>query len=122
MELTYTQKGDYLIPDIALTSVPDLPLGKYGKMRRAYLQEHQSSLYSTMVMEESLFPHLYQVEEQAQLILKQMQDCTSVPDRNTDPMAWVRHMNAVKAQAEEIILRDLIYPEGGENHGSGNDA
>lgn len=113
MELTYTRKGDYLFPDIALTPVPDRPLGKYGKMRRAYLQEHQPSIYSTMVMEETLFPHLYQVEEQAQLILKQMQDCTpaSAPDRNADPMAWVRHMNAVKVQAEEIILHDLIYTE-----------
>lgn len=111
MELTYTRKGDYLFPDIALTPVPDRPLGKYGKMRRAYLQEHQPSIYSTMVMEETLFPHLYQVEEQSQLILKQMQDCTPAPDRNADPMAWVRHMNAVKVQAEEIILHDLIYTE-----------
>lgn len=47
---------------------------------------------------------------------------TPVSDRNAEPMAWARHMNAVKAQAGDIILRDPIYLEGGENHGSGNDA
>lgn len=111
MELTYTRKGDYLFPDIALTPVPDRPLGKYGKMCRAYLQEHQPTIYSTMVMEETLFPHLQLVDEQAELILKQMQERNPAPDRNADPMAWVQHMNAVKAQAEEIILHDLIYTE-----------
>lgn len=122
MKLTYTRKGDYLIPDIALTPVSDRPLGKYGKMRRTYLQEHQPAAYSTMVMEETLFPHLQQVDEQAQQILEQMLAHSPAPDRNAYPMAWVRHMNAVKAQAEEVILHDLIYPERGENHGSGNDA
>lgn len=111
MELTYTRKGDYLFPDIALMPVPDRPLGKYGKMRRAYLQEHQPSLYSTMVMEETLFPHLYQVDEQAELILKQMHERNPAPDRNVDPLEWVRHMNAVKVQAEEIILHNLICTE-----------
>lgn len=122
MELTYTRKGDYLFPNITLAPVPDRPLGKYGKMRRAYLQEHQPAAYSTMVTEETLFPHLQQVDEQAQLILEKMLAHSPAPDRNANSMAWVHHMNAVKSQAEEVILHDLIYPEGGEKHGSGNDA
>lgn len=78
-------------------------------MRRAYLMEHRPALFSTMVMHGELFPHLYQVDGQAELILQQMFDHNPAPDRNADPMAWVRHMNAVRAQAEEIIREELIY-------------
>ena len=84
-------------------------LGQWGRMRRAYLMEHQPATYSTMVMRGELFPHLYQVDEQAELILVQMLEHDLAPDRNADPMAWVRHMNAVKAQAEEIIRKELIF-------------
>lgn len=84
-------------------------LGCWGKMRRAYLMEHRPATYSTMVMRGELWPHLYQVDEQAELILNQLLDHYPAPDRNADPMAWVRHMNAVKAQAEEIIRKELIY-------------
>lgn len=84
-------------------------LGQWGRMRRTYLMEHEPVTFSTMVMTGDLFPHLYQVDEQAELILQQMQEQNPAPDRNADPMAWVRHMNAVKAQAEEIIREELIY-------------
>ena len=84
-------------------------LGCWGRMRRSYLMEHRPSTYSTMAMTGELFPHLYQVDEQAELILKQMLGHYPAPDRSTDPMAWVRHMNSVRAQAEEIIWEELIY-------------
>lgn len=84
-------------------------LGQWGRMRRTYLMEHQPATFSTMVMRGELFLHLYQVDEQAELILAQMLAQDPAPDRNADPMAWVRHMNAVKAQAEEIIREELIY-------------
>lgn len=47
-------------------------LGQWGRMRRAYLMEHRPATFSTMVMRGELFPHLYQVDEQAELILAQM--------------------------------------------------
>lgn len=84
-------------------------LGQWGRMRRVYLMEHQPATYSTMVMTGELFHHLYQVDEHAELILEQMISHSPAPNRNADPMAWVRHMNAVKAQAEEIIRKELIY-------------
>jgi hypothetical protein len=84
-------------------------LGQWGRMRRAYLMGHQPATFSTMVMRGELFPHLYQVDEQAELILEQMLNHYPAPDRNADPMAWVQHMNSVKVQAEEIIRKELIY-------------
>ena len=83
-------------------------LGQWGRMRRAYLMEHLPATYATMSMTGELFPHLYQVDEQAELILEQMISHSPAPNRNADPMAWVRHMNAVKTQAEEIIWEELI--------------
>ena len=84
-------------------------LGCWGRMRRAYLMEHRPATCSTMVMTGELFSHLYQVDEQAELILKHMLGHYPAPDRSADSIAWVRHMNAVKAQAEEIIREELIY-------------
>ena len=63
-------------------------LGQWGRMRRAYLMEHRPATYSTMVMRGELFLHLYQVDEQGDLILRQMQEHNPAPDRHTDPMAW----------------------------------
>ena len=59
-ELTYTKNGDYLIPDLTLSETPEdaRPLGKYGRLRRSYLQEHRPGLYSRLVLSEKLFLHL----------------------------------------------------------------
>ncbi len=59
-ELTYTKNRDYLIPDLTLSETPEdaRPLGKYGRLRRSYLQEHRPGLYSRLVLSEKLFPHL----------------------------------------------------------------
>ncbi len=66
-ELTYTKNGDYLIPDLTLSETPEdaRPLGKYGRLRRSYLQEHRPGLYSRLVLSEKLFPHLREIDEAA---------------------------------------------------------
>lgn len=55
---TYTHLGDYLIPDIQLSHVSDKPLGKYGRMRRAFLEENNLMLLDDMILTETLFPRL----------------------------------------------------------------
>ena len=55
MELTYTQCGDYLIPDLVLSDTRKYHIGKYGRMRRAYLKDHRPALYSTLLLTEKLF-------------------------------------------------------------------
>lgn len=64
-ELTYTKAGDYLIPDIQLEEMEDRPLGKYGRMRRAYLEENNTLLYNHLTLTGKLFPHLWEVQETA---------------------------------------------------------
>lgn len=112
--LTYTKNGDYLIPDLKI-EVPEQPLGKYGRMRQKYLKEHRPILWNQMILEEALFPHLLEIEQAAQSRLEQMMPELAAEAGATenlkasDPMKWVGLMNTCKAQAEEVILAELIY-------------
>ena len=115
MNLTYTKNGDYLIPDLSLTQQESRPLGKYGRMRKKYLEEHRPILWNQMILTETLFPHLREIEETANRRLEQMMPvlmkAAGVTEdlKARDPMAWVGLMNICKAQAEEVILQELIY-------------
>ena len=66
--ITYTSVGVYLIPDIILHGPPPgvVPLGRYARMRRAFLREHRTILYNKLLLTEKLFPHLREVDEAAQ--------------------------------------------------------
>ena len=112
MEITYTQKGDYLIPDIQLNTAEKRPLGKYGRMRRAFLQENRPITYTNLSLTEQLFPHLWEVQETASRrvdqLMSELTNQNPPPDRKTDQMGWVQHMNSLKAQAEEIVTAELI--------------
>ncbi len=113
-ELTYTRCEDCFIPNIALKEEPcKEPLGKYGRMRRTFLQEHKPILYSTLSMSEELFPHLREIDRTAHRRLEQMMqellDRNPAPNKMTNQMGWVRHMNSMKATAEEIVLAELVY-------------
>ena len=70
--LTYIQNGDYLIPDLHLSEQPEKPLGKYGRMRKAYLKQHRPILYNQLLMTEKLYPHLLEIDETANQRLEQM--------------------------------------------------
>ena len=105
--------GDYFIPAIELKPVEDRVLNKYGRMRRAFLQEHKPMLFDDLVLTEQLFPHLYEVQEIAEkrveMIMAGLLEKNPAPDKEKDSMAWVRHMNLLKARAEEVVVRELIY-------------
>lgn len=70
--LTYTRNGDYLIPNLKLDKQPEKPLGKYGRMRRAYLKENRPLLYNQFLLNGTLYPHLLEIEETASQMLEQM--------------------------------------------------
>ena len=112
--LTYTMNGDYQIPDLKLSEQPEKPLGKYGRMRKAYLKEHRPILYNQLLMSEKLYPHLLEIDETAQSRLEQMmpqlaKDAGATEQlKASDPMKWAGLMNTCKAQAEEILMAELI--------------
>ena len=113
-ELTYTRSGDYLIPDLSLAEQPQAPLGKYGRMRKTYLKEHRPILYNQMLLSEKLYPHLLEIDETAQNRREQMmpqlaKEAGATEElKASDPRKWVGLMNTCKAQAEEILMAELI--------------
>ena len=83
--LTYTMNGDYMIPDLKI-EVPEQPLGKYGRMRQKYLKEHRPILWNQMILEETLFPHLLEIEQAAQSRLENgRRHMTRLAGTQTDP-------------------------------------
>ena len=112
-EPAFARAGDYLIPLIMLQPVEEKRLNKYGRMRRVFLQEQKSILFDDLVLTEQLFPHLYEVQEIAEkrveVIMAGLLEENLAPDKETDTMNWVRHMNLLKAMAEEIVVREVIY-------------
>lgn len=113
--LTYTKCDDYYIPEIKLAHTGTLTLGKYGRMRRAFLEQNNPMLFNDMVLTETLFPYLWEVqqtcEKRMDLLMKELLVKNPVPDKATQQLSWVAHMNSLKAQAEEIVLRELIHEE-----------
>lgn len=111
----YIPVGDYFIPTIELKPVEDKVLNKYGRLRRAFLQEQKTMLFDDLVLTEQLFSHLYEVQEVAEkrveVIMTGLLEKNPAPDKETDAMAWVRHMNLLKAMAEEVVLAEVIYCE-----------
>ena len=110
--LNYTKIGDYQLPNLTL-SQPKTPLGKYGRMRRNYLKQYRPVLYNSMLLNGTLYPHLMELEQTAenrmQQTMAQLLKQNPAPDKEQNQMAWVQHMNSLKAQAEELVLTELIY-------------
>lgn len=113
--MNYKKAGDYLIPDLSLNTEPMLPLSKYGRMRRTYLQEYRPILMNDLLLSGKLDAHLREIDSAAQTRLEQMmseltqQAGITEEMKERDPMAWTQQMNCLKAQAEEAILSELIY-------------
>ena len=114
-ELTYTRSGDYWIPNLSLSQMKTQPLGKYGRLRKKYLQENRPVLWNSLILSEKLYPHLREIDETANRRLERMMpelmQSAGVTEalKASDPMKWVGLMNSLKAQAEEVILTELIY-------------
>ena len=110
--LNYTKIGDYQLPNLTL-SQPKTPLGKYGRMRWNYLKQYRPVLYNSMLLNGTLYPHLMELEQTAESQMQQMMTellkQTPAPDKEKNQMGWVQHMTAWKAQAEELVLTELIY-------------
>ena len=114
-ELTYTRSGDYLIPNLSLSEQPQTTLGKYGRMRKNYLKEHRPVLWNSLLLSESLYPHLREIDETAtsrlERMMPELMKSAGVTEelKASDPMKWAGLMNTLKAQAEEVILAELVF-------------
>ena len=113
MEVTYRTEGDYLLPNL---TVPEAPkVGKYGMLRREYLRKNKNGIYTGMLLSGKLNGHLEEVNRQATEMVEnltaQMAKAEGVTEqlKATDQMRWVGLMNNIRASAEEVVLRELVY-------------
>lgn len=115
-ELGYLKVGDFFIPDLKLPK-ENRSIGKYGRIHRDYLQEHNPIKFNDLVLDGRLWTYLADLNEQAQnrmqLIIRWMQEAESVNDelKENNQMAWVQAMNSIHNRAEEIVLHELVYGE-----------
>jgi len=115
MTLTYSDVNGYRIPDLTLPDEPEVELGRYARMRRHYLQNHRKGLFTRLLMNGGLNPHLTEIEQSATERLErqtaQMAKAEGVTEqmKAADPLAWIQRMTSIRSRVEETILRDLIY-------------
>ena len=113
-QITYQPNGDYLIPNLTVEKT-EKPLGRYGRMRKDYLQKHQPMLFQSLLLTGKLYSHLLEIEETAnrrmeQILPQLMEQCGVTKQLKAgDMMRWVGMMNNCKTRAEETILNELIY-------------
>ena len=113
MNITYSQNGDYQIPDIVIRKTK--PIGHYGRLRKAYLEMHRPILFNELVLSDKLFEHCAEIDEASrnrmELIVPELAKQYGLTEKlkAENQMEWVRQMNACKAQAEEIVKFELIY-------------
>ena len=112
--LSYTLCGDYYLPDLVLNE-EEPTYGKYGMLRKQFLKEHRSARYQYLLLTGKLNEHLNQTDqearEQVETLMEQMTEKQGVTEelKAQDQMERVRLMNNIKASAEEIVLKNMIY-------------
>ena len=113
--ITYSRQGDYLIPNLAVAEEPEFQLGRYALMRRDYLESYKRVTYINLLTSGRLNAHLHEVEQTALERLgrmtEQLRKEHGVAEelKEKAPLQWVQQMNAIRSQAEEVILKVLIY-------------
>ena len=112
-EITYRTVNDVQIPNLTIPETA--PIGRYGRMRQRYLKEHRPVLWNHLVLTGTLYEHLNEIETAAQsridLMLPNLAAEAGATEalKAADPLKWTGLMNSCKAQAEEVVLNELIY-------------
>ncbi len=112
---TYTQVGDYLLPDLKQPEEKQQPIGVWGQRHRRYLKEHRRATYATLLTSSRLNSYLANIDRQAEemfsWLVKQMAETEGITEalKADEPMEWVRRMNNIRNRAMEIVKSELIY-------------
>ena len=114
--ISYTLHGDYYLPDLKLPKDEEKrTIGKWGNLRKSYLQQHKRVFYNTLVSNLTLHTHLADIDEQARsmfdTLVEQMMKSEGITEelKEQNQMEWVGRMNNIKERATEIVCKELIY-------------
>ena len=113
--IEYECRGEQYYPLLDLGEQTSYEIGKYGKLHLEFMKKHRRGTYTTLLTENRLNEHLHNIDEQAHeqldLHIAQMADRLGVTEelKASDPVRWVQMMNNIKASAEEIVLKEVVY-------------
>ena len=111
----YTLHGDYDFPDLDLPEGSRQSIGQYGRMRKAYLEEHRPGLYTRLILSGKLYEHLAETDQvcrdRMERMIAQMAEAEGINEKlkASDQLGWISQMNSIRSQAEEIVLQEIIY-------------
>ena len=111
---TYREENGRLIPEIKLPEQTDYQIGKYGRMHLDYIKQHRRGRYTTLLIEGKLNTRLHEIDLEANEMLETIIHRLTAErgiDENMkalDMLRWVAEMNNIKANAEEIVLREVL--------------
>lgn len=114
-KISYTQQGDYLLPDLKLPEQPKVEIGIWGKRHLRYLKNHHPIIYTNLLTSCKLTAYLADIDEQAEdmffRLVKQLSEKEGVTEqlKAENQMMWVARMNNIRNRAEEIVTEELIY-------------
>ena len=115
MNISYTKKGDYLLPNLILKDKEQFNIGKYGLLRLEYIKKYKLGLYFDLLVNDNLNEYLHNIDttvmEKVQKLITELAQKENINEqlKENNQMLWVSKMNNIKNIAEELILKEYIY-------------
>lgn len=115
MNISYTRKGDYLLPNLILENKEQYNIKKYGLLRLDYIKNKKKSLYIKLLMNDELNKYLHDIDELVEKkvneLIKLLAEKENINEemKYNQQLLWIKSMNNIKNRAEEIILKEYIY-------------
>ena len=113
--IKYELRGEQYYPMLEISEQTNYEIGKYGHLYLDFIKKHRKGIYTTLLTEGRLNEHLHNIDDQAyeQIDLHIAQFALRMGAteelKSSDPMSWVQMMNNIKASAEEIVLKEVVY-------------
>ena len=114
-KITYTQQGDYLLPDLKMPEQPNVEIGIWGKRHLRYLKSHHPIIYTNLLTSCKITAYLADIDKQAEdmffRLVEQLAEKEGVTEKlkADNQMLWVARMNNIRNQATEIVNDEIVY-------------
>jgi len=112
--IQYTLHGDYYFPDLDLPEGSRQAIGRYGRMRKAYLEEHRPGLYTRLILSGKLYEHFAETDQvcrdRMKRMITQMAEAEDINEKlkASDQLGWISRMSSIRHLVEEIVLDELV--------------
>lgn len=111
-EITYTQQGDYLLPDVKLPEQPKVEIGIWGRQHERYIKQHHKLLYFNLLTSCKLTAYLADIDEEATEMYDRLVEQISKQEGVTEQLKsdnqilWIKRMNIIRNRATEIVNKE----------------